>query len=68
MSFQLLPENTSLRRRLNTVDLLIKVACFVIKKILFVIPNAADLNKLVEVSKFYYAFPDMGIERVVNQQ
>jgi len=38
---------------LSTVDLLVKVACFVNKNIMFAISKAADLNKLVQGGQLY---------------
>jgi hypothetical protein len=39
--------------RLSTGDLLIRVACFVEKKIMFTISRAADLNKLEQGGQLY---------------
>jgi hypothetical protein len=39
-----LPGNTNSRGRLNTVDLLTRVACFVKKKIIFSISKGAELK------------------------
>ncbi len=49
------PGNTHWRERANTVDLLIKVACFC-KKVMFTMPKAADLNEQVQGGQLYWAF------------
>ncbi len=43
--------------RLSTVDLLIKVACFVKEVKIFSIQKGADLNWLVQGGQLYSAFP-----------
>ncbi len=49
-------ENANWMRRLSTVDLLIKLACFV-KKILFVFSKPVDINWLVQGGQPYWVFP-----------
>ncbi len=50
------PGNTNWRRGLSTVELLIKVPCFVKKQILFALWKGADLNLLVRGGQLYRAF------------
>jgi hypothetical protein len=38
-------------------DLLIKVACFVVKKIIFALSKVVGLNLLVKGGQLYLAFP-----------
>ncbi len=49
--------NTNWRRRLITVDLLIKVACFVTKVFNFFDNKRADLNWLEPGGQLYFSFP-----------
>jgi hypothetical protein len=42
---------------LSTVDLLIKIAGFVKKKIMFALSKAADLKLLLQGGQMYWAFP-----------
>jgi len=51
------PGNPYWRRRLSTVDLLIKLACCVKKEIMHPISKADDLNLLVQGVQLYWAFP-----------
>jgi hypothetical protein len=46
--FELRQGTLTERKVLSTVDLLIRVACFVIKGIKFSIEEAGDLNRLVQ--------------------
>jgi hypothetical protein len=50
------PGNTNWGGRLSTVDLLIKVACFVEMEIIFPIYKGAYLNQLVQGGQLYLAF------------
>ncbi len=49
--------NANWRGRLSTVDLLIKVTCFVKLLLIFAILKRADLNQLVRGGQMYWGFP-----------
>ncbi len=49
--------NTNLRERLSTIDLLIKVACFLTRVITFLNIKQNDMNELVQGGQPYWAFP-----------
>ncbi len=51
------PGNSYWRERLSTVDLLIKMGCFVKKENLVPVWKAADLNSLVQGGQLYRYFP-----------
>ncbi len=51
------PGNTNWSGRLIAVELLIKVACFVKKYVMFVILKAANLNLLIQGGQSCWAFP-----------
>ncbi len=42
---------------LSTIDLLIKVACFVKNQVMFALSKAANLIKLGQGGQLYWAFP-----------
>ncbi len=46
-------ENSYCRGRVRTVDLLIKIGCFIKKKNLVSVWKAADLNSLVQGGQLY---------------
>jgi hypothetical protein len=51
-----MPGNSYWRERLSTVDLLIKIGCFVKKKKIVSVRKAADLKYLVQGGQPYFPF------------